>query len=544
MIALALISISLETIAQTVSTFDDLILTEDSYWNGSDNSGGFQSGEAYFHNEYHTEWSYWLEGFAYSNKTDNTNPGYSNLYSAFTGGGYGGSANYAVATGSNVGIKLTGSEAGKLVRGLYMTNTTYAALSMKDGDQFAKKFGGEAGNDPDWFKVTITGYRNGVSTRNNVEVYLADYRFDDNSKDYIVDYWKWVDLTPLGMVDSIAFSMASSDVGEFGMNTPAFFAIDNFNDLRFAPTVDVEGTTAIHKDNANIIAWATSVVVERGPQNISDASSPDAKAGSPSMVLGKPDAGVVSLGDGGSATLTFSTPIVNGDGFDFVVFENGLASEDKAFLELAFVEVSSDGNRFVRFPAVSLTDASTQTPSFGLTDPKNLHNLAGKYVAPYGTPFDLEDLKDSAGLDLNNITHVRVVDVVGSINPLYATYDIYGNAINDPWPTEFDAGGFDLTGVGVINTNASTGINYSYDSGTLTIYPNPVAEGNLLTIKVSDPNMSEYYVQIYDNSGQVVKEAIGYENDMNLSLESMQQGLYIVKIIKENKVITKKLVVK
>ncbi|HDM77155.1 MAG TPA: DUF4465 domain-containing protein, partial [Deltaproteobacteria bacterium] len=124
------------------------------------------------------------------------------------------------------------------ITGAYFTNTTYAYLSMRDGDAFAKKFGGDSGSDPDWFKLTITGIGESGSKTGEVDFYLADYRFDDNSKDYIVDKWTWVDLSSLGEVVALQFALSSSDSGEWGMNTPAYFAMD---DLNGAPPVPIPG---------------------------------------------------------------------------------------------------------------------------------------------------------------------------------------------------------------------------------------------------------------------------------------------------------------
>lgn len=215
--------------SQTVSTFENLNLAPDTFWNGSDLTGGFSSGNAYFANDYDTTYSSW-SGFAYSNKKDTTTAGSGNQYSAVTGTGYGGSPSYAVANGyGDLKVRLTGNTAGTTLTGVYVTNSTYAALSMRDGDQFAKKFGGPTGNDDDWFKLTAQGWLNGNPTANSIEFYLADYRFANNTQDYIVKSWQWFNLQPLGNVDSVAFYLSSSDTGMFGMNTPAYFVIDNFN---------------------------------------------------------------------------------------------------------------------------------------------------------------------------------------------------------------------------------------------------------------------------------------------------------------------------
>jgi len=203
-----------------------------------------------------------------------------------------------------------------------------------------------------------------------------------------------------------------------------------------------------------------------GPR-VAGTSSSAVSYGSASSVTGPPDAAgavyppvssnpvpaapVLSLGDGGRVTLTFSPPVADGAGADFAVFENGFATTGTAiFAELAFVEVSSNGVDFVRFPAVSCTPAATQTGTFGTLDPRNLHNLAGKYPAGYGTPFDLAELAGSPGLDINRITHVRLIDVTGDVNG-HGSRDSAGNWINDPFPTNFQTSGFDLDAVGVIH---------------------------------------------------------------------------------------------
>lgn len=185
-------------------------------WDGTPNAGFNVDGANFNHGGF--------SGFAYSKATDTTTPGYLNQYAAITGGGAGGSSTYAVgydsATIQYGGLlDLTGT-------GASITNTTYAALSMEDGDFFAKQFGGASGNDPDWFEVTITGYAAGIAT-GSVVFALADFRFADNSLDYIVKDWTYVDFSPLGTVDEIRFSFDSSDKSGGFLNTPAYLAIDN-----------------------------------------------------------------------------------------------------------------------------------------------------------------------------------------------------------------------------------------------------------------------------------------------------------------------------
>ena len=225
---------------------------------------------------------------------------------------------------------------------------------------------------------------------------------------------------------------------------------------QFAPAQDKPGTTAMHADSSAFVAWAKGCTVERGPMCIDNPSSGVASFGSEALALGIPGGtmDVVSLGDGGTATLTFESPICNGTGPDFAVFENGFANAqnpDTWALELGFVEVSSDGENFFRFPAVTYVQAENQLGNAGSIVPAQLHNFASKYGAFYGTPFDLDEVEDNALLDKNHITHVRIVDVVGNINPEYCTYDSQGHPVNDPWPTPFASCGMDLDAVGVIH---------------------------------------------------------------------------------------------
>jgi len=217
---------------------------------------------------------------------------------------------------------------------------------------------------------------------------------------------------------------------------------------------------AISKDSSIIVSWANGISLQRGWVNIADTSvkysgTNKASYGYPSVALGKAGStskDVVSLGDGGIATLTFDRPIKNGVGVDFAVFENAMKiGTDSVYAELAFVEVSSDGSRFVRFPAVSKTQTAKQVGSFAPIFPSNVTNMAGNELQGFGTPFNLDDIKDSTNIDLQNIRFVRIIDAVGDIDPKFASRDSKGTIVNDPFPTPYWSSGFDLDAVGIIN---------------------------------------------------------------------------------------------
>lgn len=228
-------------------TFEDFTLPGVGYLNGSEKSNAaapYQSGGASFNNLYDSGFASW-EGFSISNQTDTTTAGYLNQYSVYGSGGAGASSQFAIGfystynSASSTTIALSGvtSMAGA---GAWFTNTTYAALVMLNGGSFGeKKFGGASGNDADWFKLTIQGYNGSNPTpTGSIDFYLADYRFSDNSQDYIVDDWTYINFAALGNVTELRMSLTSSDVGMYGMNTPAYFAMDNF-------TVIPEPSTAL-----------------------------------------------------------------------------------------------------------------------------------------------------------------------------------------------------------------------------------------------------------------------------------------------------------
>ncbi len=211
--------------AQQIADFDDLALEAQTYWNGSDGSGGFVSQSARFNNGYDTTYQSW-DGFAYSNIKNTAAQGWSSQYNAITGNGQSGSANYAIGYSGWITPPTMVLDEPMTVGGLFVTNNNYAYYSMLYGDAFAKKFGGPTGNDADWFLLSMTGKNTEGAVTGTVDFYLADFRFAENQFDYIVNDWRFVNLASLGVVKSIEFNLTSSDTAPWGMNTPSYFVID------------------------------------------------------------------------------------------------------------------------------------------------------------------------------------------------------------------------------------------------------------------------------------------------------------------------------
>ncbi len=209
--AAALLTAASSTQALVVD-FDDNTLAADTFFNPAAAASFTSQGVNFDH-----AWNFgccW-GNFTYSNRTDTTTAGFTNDRSAITGDGAGaGQDNYGVSFGGGAYIDFGQST---LVNSAELTNTTYAYLSMLNGDGFAKQF--EAG---DFFRLTINGLDSGGGIISSVLFSLAE------GTD-LVDEWTFVDLSALGSVHGLSFDYSSSDVGQFGINTPTYFAIDNID---------------------------------------------------------------------------------------------------------------------------------------------------------------------------------------------------------------------------------------------------------------------------------------------------------------------------
>jgi len=216
-LALTMVSVSAQA---AVITFDDNPLGPDSYYDPLAAVTWTSGGASLDHGlDYGCCWS----GFTYSNAEDTTTPGYTNDRSAITGDGVGaGQDNYAVGYIGGTAPTMSFASAQTVV-GAYFTNTTYAYLAMANGDDgngIPSPYIKGPFEEGDFFKVTATGLGAGGEAISTVEFLLADGA-------NVVNTWEWFDLTGLGEVHGVEFSLSSSDNGAFGMNTPAYFAMDS-----------------------------------------------------------------------------------------------------------------------------------------------------------------------------------------------------------------------------------------------------------------------------------------------------------------------------
>lgn len=246
--------------APVVATFENLYLDNESSFSGIyelededdfSRESTFVNGSYSFYQGTMPDYDTWW-GIGYANSTETSYVVLADQFRNCVGGGYDGSDNYAVAyymeymgPGYEPSVTVTNNPTGAIVPGMYVTNTAYAVNSMENGDAVAKKFG-----YGDWLKLTATGYDSDGKATLSTDFYLADMRADDVNDRYIVKDWKYMDLSVLGAVKKIVFTMSSSDSGSWGMNTPAYFAFDNFG----AEPVDDTATSlqsACHQNASN-----------------------------------------------------------------------------------------------------------------------------------------------------------------------------------------------------------------------------------------------------------------------------------------------------
>lgn len=482
------------TQAVTSATFEEVQLALDAYWNGEPKpvAGGFNSGIAFFNNTYNTNFNYWSAGFALSNVTDTVTVGYTNQNAAITGGGYQ-SSQYAVA-GSNARIRFTGNNPKRMVQGFYITNSTYAYLSMKAGDQFAKKFGGISGNDPDYFEIVIKGYNNG-SINDSVIAILADFRSANNSEDYIVNTWKWIDLTPLGSVDSVSFSYRSSDVGQFGMNTPAYFCIDNFSVLPVLGTGNANAFICAGKTMD--VSYTVSEALNTG--NIFTAQLSDA-AGSFAAPV---NVGTLAATDTGKIEVTIPGNTVAGSGYKLRV-------------------VSSN-------PAVTATESN----SFTIGAKPVIATVFGDSL-PFKNETKTYTVAANTGSSyVWSFTQGSGTSTANSIN---ITWNETGTVTLKVVETTAE-GCVSDTATKSVTINNPVGLSEAANSLNVTVYPNPASSLVYVNLPVG---VEQAVITLFDITG---KQVLSQQGAAPVHVQNLQRGVYMMVISAGDKTATKRVVI-
>jgi hypothetical protein len=205
----------------SVVDFEEIPLDSDSIMAMSEDTTSFTSKGFVFNYSYFPEWSYW-SGTCVTGKKDTTFTDYRDQYNSCLGHGYAQSANYAIVYPQGETIDV--AEGQKVISGFYVAANAWLQHAILEGDGMTEG----AFTTGDWYRLDIIGL-DGEEMKDTVSYYLADYRSDDEAEHYYVKDWTWIDLSALGEVSGITFRLSSSRYNNYGMTTPGYFLMDDFN---------------------------------------------------------------------------------------------------------------------------------------------------------------------------------------------------------------------------------------------------------------------------------------------------------------------------
>lgn len=488
----------------------------------------FISGSCEFNNSYDIGFGgFWTAGWAYSKTNDTTSGDYLNLYASYANKGAGNSSNYAVGQNFN-NFKVNQNT----LQGLYISNSTYAALSMKNGDAFAKKFGGTTGNDSDWFKLTVNAYKNGILKTEKVDFYLADFRFTDNTQDYIVKDWTYLNLLPLGSLDSLQFTLTSSDTGQFGMNTPAFFCVDNiitnadtatFENLNLPFGQDywnrgsqvfrehfISGLTFFGSEYSvtpSYNYWSDGFAISNGSDSITEGftnlySSANGK--------GALNSSKYAVSNGNTTFIT-----AQGKATGIEIIAKGIWLNNGTYPYFSMLKGDGFGKKF---GGVSGNDSDYfRVIIHGYLLNKKTIDSVIFYLADYRNSDNSKDyiLKD---WDYADLTKIGTVD---SISFKLESSDVGQFGMNTPAFFCIDNFEYDY----------KLSVNEISKKNTVKIYPNPSIENIYVNY---EGNFS--FINIVNLQGKTILKS----NTKNIDISGLENGIYIVQIAIENGVLNSK----
>jgi len=499
-------------LAQDPATFEDVQLGGSGIWLPPEGQNEMSSGGWVFTNYYS---SYFWGGFTASNRTDLNQTGLDAQYTAVTGGGYDGSAQYAVAYtyGAQTDVYASDGQT-HTISGCYVTNNLWAYQDMLQGGYGATPFGGSSGNDPDWFKLTATGKNANGQTVGTLDFYLADYRFTNNEDDYILDTWEWFDLSTLGPVATISFSLSSSKNDYGGMITPAYFCMDNFNDGGAAPDLP-----------PYIVNPVQNVVFNQYPQTIqvnlngvaTDPDDPDENI----------TYSIVSNSNPSALTATMSGKIL--------VMTRQNANQATADLTM---RATSDGQH-VDFNVHVIINVVVDNP------PYIVNPVSDVVFDEY--PQTIQVNLNGVATDPDDPDENIVYSVVSSSNPEALTItmndrflvlvretedeaeaDLVMRAMSDGQFVDFNIHVI-IKGVESVDENATS----------FMAYPNPTS--GTLILMISDAQWFDY--EIYDISGKTIMRGSNIGQETRINLDDCRKGVYFISVITEHQRLTQKVIV-
>ena len=524
--------------SQTFSTFKVFNdMPQDTFWNGSDLSGGFIDGKIDFPCIYDTSYGgFWSSGWAISTVSDDTTAGAGNLYGIRTHSRIDDSPFAIGQNYSYFNVVNVENDGRVLFEGLYLTNTTYAYLSMKNGDAFAKKFGGDNGSDPDFFKLRIYGMQNGkIDSTNFVDFYLADFRFDNDSLDYIVDDWWYVDLSPLGYIDGLTFELSSSDVGAWGMNTPAFFAVDKIK-YSYFPLNYIPRHKGSSFEEMNLLIdtfW-----------NGSDLSGKFEDG--PFSFECKYDTSYGGYWSGGFALSTMRDDITG----NYTNLYSAIPGGAYDNITYAIVQNNSvfDLNEY---SGVYIKNIKITNSTYAYYSMKYGDSFAKKFGGETGNDPDFFKLR-IYGIPSINIVSREDIDSTNYMDIYLADFRFDNNEedyIVDDWIkvdildslgyvkglafelTSSDNGAYGMNtpaffALDAIEYDSISGINEQDNNMTIEIYPNPTSD--YIKVDIDEQN-TEFDYQIIDLSGKVIIKGI-VKNEKMINLSGLNTGTYFIEV--------------
>ncbi len=507
------------------------------YQNGERLNGSFESGNYKFVNYYNESWGSW-SGFSYSKMTDVTTAGYTNQFSAITGTGVSGSEKYLVANVSNYNqgtyVKL---ETPSILNGFYVTNSTYSYLSMLNGDSYGKQFGSltsasgeiDGTNGEDWFLLTIKGFNSGAFT-DSVNFYLADFRFSDNNLDYIINSWTFVDLTQLSNVDSLIFILSSSDNGNYGMNTPAYFCVDDIIDASNT-TTNFEEFDFDFNNGADLAGGFVNG--EAYFYNYYNADWDYWNGFSYSRKTDVITAGYTNqysaiTGEGYNQSETYAVSYgVSSIKFDNLYTVNNINVTNSTYSYLSMLNGDSYGKQFGSLTSASGEIDGTNGEDWFLLTIKgfnsgNFTDSVNFYLA------DFRFIDNNQDYILNTWAEINLasLNLVDSLTFSLTSSDNGNYGMNTP-------AYFCMDYITTTLTNIAEKTNTFPE---IVIYPNPVKD--IVNIK----NTSNSTITISDISGKIYVNKISAQNTEQIDMSRFTSGVYIIVVKNENTIKTEKLI--